>query len=78
MPEELALNQESGIAAKLCGRNGRSARGLMRWSARAISSFPVPVSPFTKTVAGLGARAAMRWPRSRSGRLHPARPSVSA
>jgi hypothetical protein len=76
--EELALDQRVGNGGEVVRKEWALARGLVWWSARAISSFPVPVSPCTKTVAGLGARAAMRTPRSRRGRLHPARPRVPA
>src|SRR5262249_54543323 len=70
--------RESGMALKLCGKNAALERGLMRCSARAISSFPVPVSPWIRTVAGLRASASMRLPSWRTGRLQPTRPWISA
>src|SRR6266849_5530492 len=39
--------------------------------ARAISSFPVPVSPRTRTVESVGATISTCWSASRSGRLSP-------
>ena len=41
----------SGRAAQLTATNGRSARGPPWWIARAIISFPVPLSPRSSTVA---------------------------
>ena len=41
-----------GIAAPLILRNGPSRRPLIRWIARATSSFPVPVSPVIRTEKG--------------------------
>jgi hypothetical protein len=40
-----------GIAAQLMAMNGRSRRGLMRCTASAHNSLPVPLSPVMKTVA---------------------------
>jgi P-type E1-E2 ATPase len=41
--------------AQITRTKGLSLRRLRRWSSRAISSFPVPVSPKTRTVASVGA-----------------------
>ena len=40
----------SGIAAQATDTSGPRRRSLCRWMARAASSFPVPVSPWIKTV----------------------------
>ena len=46
MAEELAISmRESGIAAQLMAKKGRSLRGLRSWMARATISLPVPDSP---------------------------------
>ena len=37
-------------APQLTATNGRSARGELKWMARAASSLPVPDSPVTSTV----------------------------
>ena len=58
VPEQLALEQSRGIAAQLIRTNGRSRLALRLCIARAISSFPVPVSPCTSTVASVGATVA--------------------
>src|ERR1035438_8014345 len=44
-----------GMAAQFKEINGRFLRGLILWMARAINSFPVPVSPRISTVASVGA-----------------------
>ncbi len=44
-----------GTAAQFSVTNGPSRRGLRWCSARAISSFPVPVSPMMQTRASLAA-----------------------
>src|SRR5215217_6100435 len=38
------------MAAQLIGTSGRSPRGLLRWSIKATSSLPVPVSPRMRVV----------------------------
>jgi hypothetical protein len=45
VPEQLGFGQGSGIAAALKATNRWSARGLLWWIVRAMSSLPVPVSP---------------------------------
>ena len=42
------------------GTNGRSLRGEFMWMALAISSLPVPLSPWISTVDRLGATCATR------------------
>ena len=49
----------SGIAAQFTWISGLSRRWLPRWSARATSSLPVPLSPVISTVAGVGAARSM-------------------
>src|ERR1700722_4405593 len=44
-----------GIAAQFTRIKGRAERLERSWIARAISSFPVPVSPRIKTVESVGA-----------------------
>ena len=46
---------DAGIAAQLMLTKGRDARGDRLWIARAMSSFPVPVSPVMRTVESVGA-----------------------
>ena len=55
MAEQLALQQagRDGGAVELDER--ALARGLRSWMARAISSLPVPVSPWISTVESVGA-----------------------
>ena len=48
----------AGMAAQLSLTNGPDARGLIAWTARAMSSLPVPVSPQMSTVQPVGAAAA--------------------
>jgi len=45
----------SGMAAQLTWTKDSSLRRLLRWIARATSSFPTPLSPVMKTVAFVGA-----------------------
>ena len=45
------------MAAQLILMNGPRARGLRWWRALAISSLPVPFSPWMSTLALLGATA---------------------
>ena len=44
-----------GMAAQLTLMNGLSLRDEWAWSARATSSFPVPLSPVRRTVVGVSA-----------------------
>ncbi len=45
----------SGIAPQFTATKGSLTRGEERWSARAIASFPVPLSPVIRTLVGYGA-----------------------
>jgi hypothetical protein len=47
--EELGLDQFGRDGAAIDRDEGRAARGLARWMARAISSLPVPLSPSIST-----------------------------
>jgi hypothetical protein len=49
-PKSSLSSRVSGIAAQLIATNGSAARVLAAWRPRAKSSFPVPVSPTSKTV----------------------------
>ena len=51
----------SGMAAQFTATKGPSARPLAQWMACAMSSFPVPDSPVTSTVAGEEATRANTW-----------------
>src|SRR6202166_4594240 len=63
------------MAAQLSRTNVRSRLGLRLWTARAISSFPVPVSPCNKTVDPVGATISI-WSRTlRKAALLPTRSS---
>ena len=59
-PNSSLSSSVSVIAAQLIATNGFSARGLLRWMARATSSLPVPLSPVISTVESVGATRAMR------------------
>ena len=54
-PKSSFSSSDSASAAQLSATNGRSARALPAWIARAASSFPVPVSPVMRTVPAAGA-----------------------
>jgi len=45
----------SGMAPQFTETKGLSRRKLLKWIARATSSFPVPLSPVTMAVEGLSA-----------------------
>jgi hypothetical protein len=51
-------------AAQFTGTNGRTDRRLHVWRFRAISSFPVPLSPVTRTFDDVSARRRMLSQRS--------------
>lgn len=57
------------MAAQLTATKGRAARALLRCSARATSSLPVPVSPRISTVASPRAAMPMRLKTSRMAAL---------
>lgn len=54
MAEEFAFESSAGIAAQFSLTNGRVRRSLSMRMARAISSLPVPVSPWMRTVQAAG------------------------
>ena len=56
-PNSSDSSSDSDSAVQLTGTNGRCARVEREWMARATSSFPVPDSPITSTVALDGATA---------------------
>ena len=58
-PNSSLSRRFSGMAAQLTVTNGAADLGPCKWTARATSSFPVPDSPTTSTVAVLGATWAM-------------------
>ncbi|HBL25899.1 MAG TPA: hypothetical protein DD490_03590 [Acidobacteria bacterium] len=57
-PNSSDSRSASGRAPQLIGTNGLSRRRLFRWMARAISSLPVPLSPWISTVASESATCA--------------------
>ena len=59
------------MALQFTFTRGRSLRGLRSWIARAISSFPVPVSPKMSTVASVGAICSTLRSTARSAGLLP-------
>ncbi len=54
------------MAEQLSGKNGFWCRLLLKWMARAKSSFPVPVSPVMRTVASVPATWLARRTASRN------------
>ncbi len=54
-PNSSLSSRVSGMAAQLTGTKGPWARGERPWMARAMSSFPVPLSPRMRTVVSVGA-----------------------
>ena len=50
-PNSSDSSSASGMAPQLTATNGRAARGLARWMARASSSLPEPLSPRSSTLA---------------------------
>jgi hypothetical protein len=56
----------SGIAAQLSATKGPPRRGDRPWTARAKSSFPVPLSPSSRTVLSVGATRSSRRREARS------------
>ena len=53
--EELTLDEVLGMAPQSTATNGPDARGELAWTERASTSFPVPVSPSTSSVASVAA-----------------------
>src|SRR5262249_8319771 len=67
-----ASSNVSGIAAQFTSTNGPLDRGPARWSARATSPLPLPVSPWMRTGGKRrtsDARAIRRAIRSRTARM---------
>src|SRR5439155_665834 len=58
-PNNSLSSRFSGIAAQLTATNGPDALAPFKWMARAMTSFPVPDSPWTRTVALLCATRAI-------------------
>ncbi len=58
-PKSSLSSRFSGSAPQLIDRNRRCARGLAKWMARAISSLPVPLSPWISTVDPVRATRSM-------------------
>ena len=54
-PKSSFSSRSSGMAAQFSFTNGRPHRELRSWIACAISSLPVPVSPWIRTVESVGA-----------------------
>ena len=70
-PKSSDSSSDSVSAAQLIATNGRVARALLRCTARATSSLPVPLSPRISTVASVCATRAMRSKTARIGWLRP-------
>ena len=74
-PNSSDATSAGGIAAQFMSTKGSDARRERLWMARAISSFPVPVSPRISTVESVGATASTSPSIARSGALVPMMPS---
>ena len=70
-PKSSLSSRPVGMAAQLSFTNVRALRPLRSWIARAISSLPVPVSPWMSTVESVGATISIFWSVSRSAGLSP-------
>ena len=70
-PKSSLSSRPVGIAAQLSLTKGFERRGLRLWIARAINSFPVPVSPWISTVESVGATVSTSSSTLRSGALCP-------
>ena len=66
------------MAAPLILMNGPSRRALIRWMARATSSFPVPVSPVMSTEKGEAAAFSTTLRRSSQAGERPTIPNHSS
>ena len=77
-PNSSVSTSPSGSAAQFTLTRARFARGEAAWIARAMSSFPVPVSPVTSTVASVAATRATRSRTPRSAAELPMMPPVAA
>jgi hypothetical protein len=74
MPNSSLSISSGGMAAQLSGTKGASRRGLSACSARATSSFPVPLSPVMITGPPSGATWRIASNRRRIGALRPTMP----
>ena len=70
-PKSSLSNSVSVRAAQLIAISGPSPRGLFRCSARATNSFPVPLSPWIRTVEEVGATRSISSSKPRSLALSP-------
>jgi hypothetical protein len=62
MPGQFSLQQGIRDCSTVIATKGRSARGPLRWTARAANSFPVPLSPSMSTLDSVGAtRLALKF-----------------
>ena len=59
-PNNSDSSNASGTAPQFTATNGRGARGLAWWTAWAMSSLPVPDSPWISRVASVGATRSTR------------------
>ncbi len=59
-PKSVDSSSSEGMAPVLMGTKGLSLRGELAWMALAMSSLPVPLSPWMRTVERLGATWATR------------------
>ncbi len=59
-PKSVDSSSSEGMAPVLMGTKGLSRRGELAWMALAMSSLPVPLSPWIRTVERLGATCATR------------------
>ena len=73
-PNNSLSSSVSGSAPTLTAMKGRGLRALSTCSARATSSFPVPLSPSTRTVAVTGAICSTWTITSRTASLSPMSP----
>ena len=73
-PKSSDSSNDSGIAAQFTLISGMSRCALRSWMARAMSSFPVPVSPVMRTVLFVSATRSARWMICSMARLRPMMP----
>ena len=70
-PNSSLSSSVSGMAPQLTDTKRCVARGLEKWMARAISSLPVPLSPWMSTVEAVRATRSMRVKTTRIRELRP-------
>ena len=68
MTESSDAISAGGTAAQFTLTNARAERCERLWMARAMSSFPVPVSPVIRTVESIGATLETRASTTSAGR----------